>query len=104
MFACDGVMSSVVPTIAIEIFGHSRGHEVYSYLFSNFGVMSLIAAFIVSVLLKYIGYKGVFMICFGSTLLSFVLAMTLNTKKRFDYLGHFKKTRTETIETEGSQK
>ncbi len=79
-FTLDGVMGSVVPTIAIEVFGHKRGHEVYSYLFSNFGVMSIISALTVSVFLKYLGYNGVFMICMGSTIISFILAMTLDTK------------------------
>ena len=85
-FACDGVMGSVVPTIAIEIFGHKRGHEVYSYLFSNFGLMSVFSALIVSVCLSYIGYNGVFMFCLVCTIISFILAMSIDTKKKFDYI------------------
>ena len=85
-FACDGVMGSVVPTIAIEIFGHKRGHEIYSYLFSNFGLMSVFSALMVSVCLKYVGYQGIFMICLLTTIISFILAMSLDTKKKFNYL------------------
>lgn len=85
-FACDGVMGSVVPTVAIEVFGHKRGHEVYSFLFANFGLASICSALIISVLLKYMGYKYLFILCLVSTVISFTLAMSLDTKKPFDYI------------------
>jgi len=47
-YMCDGSLTSMLPALTIGQFGIKRGPEVYSYMYSTFGVSSMIGLFLVS--------------------------------------------------------
>ena len=82
---CEGAIASMLPTITIEIFGHKRGHQIYSFVYSNFGFQALASGLIVGTLSNYIGFHGIFMCCLGTTLIAAFLTFTLDPTKKFNY-------------------
>lgn len=47
---CQGAMGAVLPTITLQVFGTIRGADVYSYLYSSFGMQALLGGVIVATL------------------------------------------------------
>lgn len=47
-FMCDGSMTSMIPVVANVVWGTKRGSSVYGYLFSTFGVASMLGTLFVA--------------------------------------------------------
>ena len=47
-FMCDGSMTSMIPVVANVVWGTKRGSSVYGYLFSTFGVASMLGTLLVT--------------------------------------------------------
>jgi len=58
---------------------------VYSFMFSAFGVSSFLGAFLMAYFFDYIGFFGMFLICFAMTVVSFILTMVYGDL-HFDYV------------------
>ena len=69
-----------------SLFGVVRGADVYSYLYSSFGVQAFSGGIIVATLQYQIGYTGLFTICMILTLISAFLTFKFSKNMRFDYL------------------
>jgi hypothetical protein len=41
---CEGAITSILPTQTIEHFGELRGPQVYSFMFSSFGVSAIMGS------------------------------------------------------------
>ena len=46
-FMCDGSMTSMIPVVTNRIWGVNRGSTVYGYMFSTFGVASMLGTLFV---------------------------------------------------------
>ena len=46
-FMCDGSMTSMIPVVTNQVFGVNRGSTVYGYMFSTFGVASMLGTLFV---------------------------------------------------------
>ena len=46
---CEGAMTSILPTETLTHFKEKRGHQIYGYMFSSFGVSALLGSLIVRV-------------------------------------------------------
>ena len=44
---CEGAITSILPTETIQHFGELRGPEIYSYMFSSFGVSAILGSILV---------------------------------------------------------
>lgn len=82
---CEGAIAAVLPTTTLQVFGMHKGHLVYSFMFSAFGVSSLIGGVMVKTVQDFIGYEGMFIFSFILTCLSLMLTLWYGDKK-FDYL------------------
>ena len=74
-------MAAILPTITLEVFGIKRGHFLYSFIFSSFGVSALTGGLLVRTLQDKIGYFGMFTICFVFTSLSAFLTYKFGDMK-----------------------
>jgi MFS family permease len=84
-FMCEGAICSILPTITLMKFGHKRGHDVFAYMFSSYGVSSMGGAVIVNQLIYIIYYRGLFIISFILTLVAIVLMLRFRADIKFDY-------------------
>lgn len=71
-FMGDGSMTSMLPVVSINVFGHERGTEVFSYLFSEFGFAAVVGVLIVGNLQHRIGYNGMLWVCLFFTFIAAV--------------------------------
>lgn len=78
---CEGAVAAVLPTTTLQVFGMHKGHLVYSYMFSAFGVSSLVGGVMVKTVQDYIGYSGMFIFSFILTCLSLTLTLVYGDKK-----------------------
>ncbi len=85
-FMCEGAICSILPTITLMKFGHKRGHDVFAYMFSSYGVSSMVGAIFVGALLYTIGYTGMLMISFALTCITVFLMLKFQADVKFDYL------------------
>mmetsp|Transcript_7853 Transcript_7853/g.13169 ORF Transcript_7853/g.13169 Transcript_7853/m.13169 type:complete len:84 (+) Transcript_7853:1163-1414(+) len=49
-FMCDGAMLSIMPVITIDQFGMTRGPQVYSFMYSNMAVASMLSVLVLRTL------------------------------------------------------
>jgi MFS transporter, OFA family, oxalate/formate antiporter len=83
---CEGAITSILPTEALKHFGTERGHGIYSYLFSSFGVAAITGSLLVLWLQYEIGYSGMLLICLALTMVAFLLTFVYKSQEPFDYL------------------
>jgi hypothetical protein len=62
-FFGGGAMTSMLPVVTMSVFGQMRGYDVYSYMYSIFGVASFTGLLMVELLQHKIGYTGMLFIC-----------------------------------------
>ena len=82
---CEGAITSILPTETLNHFGQVRGQQVYSFMFSSFGVSAIFGSFLVGLLQYKIGYEGMLSICFVFTVLSVILTFIYKSGNKFDY-------------------
>ena len=84
-FMCDGSLTSMLPTLTVAQFGMKRGPQVYSIMYSAFGVAGMLGLFLVLTLKDTIGYAGMFVIsfCFIST--AKLMCHLLQEDQPYDY-------------------
>ena len=82
---CEGAICSILPTITLMKFGHKRGHDVFAYMFSSYGVSSFSGAILVNLLQYDIGFTGFFIISFILTCITVVLMIFFHPDQKFDY-------------------
>lgn len=82
---CDGSMASMLPAVTVGQFGIKRGPEVYGYLYSTFGVASIMGLLLVATIKEDIGYTGMFAIgaCFSTT--AAIMNYILREDQPYDY-------------------
>jgi hypothetical protein len=76
---CDGAFSAMLPVFTISQFGTKRGPDVYSVMFTVFGVTSFVNLTVVQNLKPIIGYSGLFILGGCTTLLAAFINLFLNT-------------------------
>ena len=82
---CEGAMTSLLPTMTIRKFGHTRGHDVFAFMYSAYGVSALLGSFLVAQLQYKIGFHGMVMIGLGLVCLAAYLTYTIDEKHIFNY-------------------
>ena len=70
---CEGAITSILPTETLKHFGTKRGSQIYSYMFSSFGVSAITGSILVALLQYEIGYTGMLYLCLALTLIAFLL-------------------------------
>ena len=60
---CDGATAAMLPVVTKQVFGQKRGSSVYSYLWSSFGVASILGALSVKTFLDLLGYDAMLLVC-----------------------------------------
>lgn len=81
----EGAVAAIVPTITLQKFGLTRGHDVYSYMFSAFGMSALFGSVIVRLFEDIIGFRGLLGVSLVLTCSAFLLSLKLDTTHLFDY-------------------
>jgi hypothetical protein len=69
----------MLPIFVISQFGAKRGPDVYSVMFTNFGVGNTFNLFVVKVFLPYIGFSGLFIVGGCFTITAALINLFLNT-------------------------
>mmetsp|Transcript_864 Transcript_864/g.1308 ORF Transcript_864/g.1308 Transcript_864/m.1308 type:complete len:117 (+) Transcript_864:590-940(+) len=82
---CEGAITSILPTETISHFGKKRGKQVYSYMFSSFGVSAIAGSILVALLQYEIGFTGMLYLCLALTLVSMFLTFLYSSGKNFKY-------------------
>ena len=78
-FMCDGSLTSMLPAVTVKQFGIERGPEVYSYMFSVFGISSLAGFILVELdMLSKIGYEGMFILSGIISTIAMILTFTFD--------------------------
>ena len=67
-----------------------RGPQVYTIMYSCFGVSAILGLLFVSYAKESIGFKGMFIVsvCFSSV--AAIMTFILNEKRKFDYISAYK--------------
>ena len=74
LMSVDGGFNAMMPVLTLNIFGMRRGPQVYSLIQMGSIISGLSAVFVISELLPYIGYDGVFFMGLCTTLLGAILS------------------------------
>lgn len=74
----EGSVAAITPTITLLKFGVIRGHDVFSFMYSAYGVSALLGSLLVSLVYKHIGFKGVIGIGLVLVLLALYLTYRMN--------------------------
>jgi predicted MFS family arabinose efflux permease len=82
---CEGAITSILPTETLNHYGQIRGQEVYSFMFSSFGVSAIFGSLLVGLLQYKIGFEGMLSICFAFTGVSLLLTFVYKSAEKFDY-------------------
>jgi hypothetical protein len=45
---CEGSMAAILPTVTLQKFGITRGHDVFAFMYSSYGVSALFGSLLVS--------------------------------------------------------
>lgn len=53
---CEGAMASMLPTLTLQNFGMIRGHDVFSYMYSSYGMSAFFGSILVSLVQYIIGF------------------------------------------------
>jgi hypothetical protein len=69
-FFGDGSITSALPVVTYNVFGIKRGPQVYGYMFSIFGLSSMIGLVLVATIQTKIGYSGMLLVCLAFTTVS----------------------------------
>ena len=77
-YLCLGAQFSIFPTACAYIFGMKSGGQIYSFMFTAFGLSSLSGFFVAKFALKSIGYETFFFLAAFLTLCSLVLLYFFN--------------------------
>ena len=70
---CEGAMASMLPVATKQVFGFKRGPCVYSYLWSSFGVASILGALSVKTFLDLLGYDAMLLVCTAFSTLTVII-------------------------------
>jgi len=73
-FMCDGSMTSMLPVVTLNIFGILRGPQIYSYMYSVFGVAAMLGTFFVGTCQGSLGYNGMLVLCLGFTVTAAIIS------------------------------
>lgn len=82
---CEGSMAAIMPTVTIRKFGHIRGHDVFAFIYSSYGVSALLGSFLVAHLQNTIGFEGMVYIGAGLALLSMYITYIIDDQHTFNY-------------------
>jgi len=82
-----GSLLSMLPSIAISIFGLKRGPQIYGFLFSPIGMAALISLLAVNL------SDNAMLVCLIFGLISCVLCLCYNFENVYDYAVHGAKTK-----------
>ena len=84
---CDGSLTAMLPAVTVGQFGIERGPQVYSYMYSVFGVSSMIGLTLIDMGAKdTVGFNGMQVISFCFSSVAGIMAICLKEKKPFDYV------------------
>lgn len=84
------VVTSMMPTVVMTVFGLIRGQEIYSYCFSAFGFASTLGGVLVICLQARIGYSGMIIIATVFSLISWCIASSTRLE-RINYAKAFRR-------------
>ena len=82
---CDGALPSMLPALTIDQFGITRGPEVYSVMYSSFGVASMLGLVFVLTVKDIIGFEGMFVISAIFETTAVIMVYKLNEQKPYNY-------------------
>ena len=88
-YMCDGSLSSMFPALTVKQFGLVRGPQVYSYMFSVYGVASVLSIFTVSFVKPQIGYPGMFILSFCFSCVAAFCTFIFDEKNLYDYVSAY---------------
>ena len=85
-YMCDGSLTSMLPALTVQQFGLIRGPQIYSYLFSVFGLSCLMSIFVVTNFKHALGYTGMFMLSFCFSSVAAICTYIFDEKNLFNYV------------------
>ena len=95
-FFGDGSITSSLPVVTLNVFGIKRGPQVYGYMFSIFGLSSVIGLLMVQTVQTSIGYQGMLFVCLGFTMVASGFFWFYRFDEPFQYSSISKLNRTKT--------
>jgi len=81
----EGSVAAITPTITLFKFGVIRGHDVFSFMYSAYGVSALLGSLLVITVYAHIGFRGMIGIGLILALLGLYLTYRLDEKHVFNY-------------------
>ena len=82
---CDGALTSMLPALTVGQFGIKRGPQVYSIMYSSFGVASMTGLLFVLTIKDQIGFPGMFIISFFTQSTAALMCYLLKEDKPYNY-------------------
>lgn len=83
IMSCEGGQIAMFPAVTKKVFGPKVGPVMYGIVFGGYAVTNLTAFFLTNFALTAIGWPGIFWICFGTTVATFLINLTFNEKKDY---------------------
>lgn len=103
-FMCDGSLTSMLPAVTVGQFGIKRGPQVYTIMYSCFGVSAILGLLFNTYLKDRIGFTGMFIVSGCFSLTAAIMTWVLKEDKKFDYTSAYNaqkgpKTVTQNVKT-----
>ena len=87
---CEGSIAAILPTVTLSKFGVIRGHDVFSFMYSSYGVSALLGSLLVGSLQYLIGFTGMIGIALAFVIFACILTYRMDDKHIFNF-GQFDK-------------
>lgn len=82
---CEGSMAAIIPTVTLQKFGITRGHDVFAIVYSSYGLSAILGSLLVLSLEYVIGFRGMIIIGAGFVVISTILTYRIDDKHIFNY-------------------
>ncbi len=81
----EGAITTMMPTACLNKFGMKRGQQVFSYMFSIYGVSSTLTVICAFFFQATLGYLFMFGICLIMAFIAVAVNMTFRDEEYFDF-------------------
>lgn len=89
---CEGSIASILPTVTLTKFGVIRGHDVFSFMYSSYGVSALLGSVLVGSVLSIIGFSGMIWISAAFVVIACIITFRMDDQHIFNF-GKFEKAK-----------
>ena len=82
---CEGGIAAIIPTIVLKKFGMTRGHDVFSFIYSSYGMSSILGSVFNATVGAYFGMGGMVVVGGCFVLLAAILTYRQDDNHTFNY-------------------